>query len=106
LHDFYKTLLSLKKNNPALRAGDTAVTTHLFATSQNKNVLVFLRKNGNREVVVFINFSGTKTFFDVYQDKDSYIKGTYTDVFYKKAVDLTNQNHFELEPWSYMVFEK
>jgi hypothetical protein len=38
--------------------------------------------------------------------KDIYISGRYTDVFYKKQVDLTDKSHFELEPWSYMVFEK
>ena len=27
LHDFYRTLLQLRKRNPALRAGDDAVTT-------------------------------------------------------------------------------
>jgi alpha-amylase len=106
LNDFYKTLLTLKKNNPALRAGDPAVTTHLFSTSEDKNILAFLRKNGDKEVLVFINFSSAATFFDVYQVKDIYISGRYTDVFYKKQVDLTDKSHFELEPWSYMVFEK
>jgi len=106
LHDFYKTLLTLKRNNPALRAGDTGVTTHLFTTTADKNILAFLRKNGNKEVLVFINFSSAATFFDVLQGKDIYISGHYTDVFYKKDVDLTGKDHFELEPWSYMVFEK
>ena len=105
LHDFYKTLLELKKNNPALRAADSSVHTHILNTTADKNVLAFLRKNGNKEVLVFINFSNAATSF-VYQDKD--ISGHYKDVFYKKDVDLTltGKNQLELEPWSYMVFER
>jgi len=105
LHDFYKTLLELKKNNPALRAADPSVRTHIVHTTADKNVFAFLRKNGNKEVLIFINFSNTAIFFS-YQDKD--ISGVYRDVFYKKDVDLTltGKNQLELEPWSYMVFER
>ncbi|MGG9960925.1 alpha-amylase family glycosyl hydrolase [Ferruginibacter sp. SUN106] len=106
LHDFYKTLLTLKKNNPALRAGDPGVTTHLLYTTADKNVLAFIRKNGNNEVLVLINFSNAKTQFGVIEVKDIFMTGHYTDVFTKQDKDLTTDKQFDLLPWQYLVFEK
>ena len=103
LHDFYKTLLSLKKNNRALRAGDVAVTTHLLNTNADKSVLAFIRKNGSSEVLVFINFSKEKVSFDV---DDAHFTGRFTNVFSKDENDFTIEKHFELQPWDYKVFEK
>ena len=106
LQDFYKTLLTLKKNNPALRAGDASVTTYLLTTNADNNILAFLRKNGNREVLVFLNFSNVKTKFQVIEVKDIYMTGHYTDVFSKADNDFTHNKELELQPWEYRVFEK
>jgi alpha-amylase len=106
LHDFYKTLLILKKSNPALRAADSAVVTHLLLTTADKNILCFLRKNGNSEVLVFINFSKSKTDFEVIEVKDIFMTGQYTNIFSKEVKDFTSDKHIELEPWEYKVFEK
>ncbi len=103
LHDFYKTLLSLKKNNVALRAGDAAVTTHLLSTTADKNILAFIRKNGNSEVLVLINFSKEKISFNT---NDTNLTGKYTNVFNKEEKDFTAVKSFEMQPWSYEVFEK
>ncbi|WP_462221677.1 alpha-amylase family glycosyl hydrolase [Ferruginibacter sp.] len=103
LHDFYKTLLSLKKNNAALRAGDAAVTTHLLSTTADKNILAFIRKNGNSEVLVLINFSKEKISFNT---NDTNLTGKYTNVFNKKEKDFTVVKSFEMQPWGYEVFEK
>ena len=103
LHDFYKTLLSLKKNNVALRAGDAAVTTHLLSTTADKNILAFIRKNGNSEVLVLINFSKEKISFNT---NDTNLTGKYTNVFNKKEKDFTVVKSFEMQPWGYEVFEK
>ena len=103
LHDFYKTLLNLKKNNPALRAADAAVTTYLLATNADKNILAFIRKNGSNEVFTLINFSKEKISFDA---NDAHLTGKFINVFSKDEKDFTVQKHFELEPWDYKVFEK
>jgi glycosidase len=103
LHDLYKTLLTLKKNNPALRAGDTAVNTYLLKTNADKHILAYLRKNGKNEVLVFINFSNDKVNFDV---DDAHLSGNFSNVFSTGATDLTLQKHWELQPWDYKVFEK
>jgi alpha-amylase len=103
LHDFYKTLLSLKKNNVALRAGDAAVTTHLLNTTAGKNILAFIRKNGSSQVLVLINFSKEKTSFNI---NDTDLTGRYNNVFNKEDKDFTPINSFEMQPWGYEVFER
>ena len=103
LHDFYKPLLSLKKNNAALRAGDAAVITHLLSTTADKNILAFIRKNGNSEVLVLINFSKEKISFNT---NDTNLTGKYTNVFNKEEKDFTVVKSFEMHPWGYEVFEK
>lgn len=103
LDDFYKTLLTLKKNNIALRAGDAAVTTYLLTTDADKNILAYLRKNGSSEVLVLLNFSKEKIRFEV---KDTHVTGHYSNVFSKTDNDFTNEKYFEMQPWEYLVYEK
>jgi glycosidase len=103
LHDFYKTLLTLKTNNPALSGGDPAVTTFLLHTGAEKNILAYLRKNGNNEVLVLLNFSKDRIRFQV---KDEQVSGHYNNVFSKIDNDFSGEKYFELQPWEYQVYEK
>ncbi len=104
MHDFYKTLLNLKTNNPALRAGDPAVQTFRIKTSDPQNVFAYLRKNGSKEVLVVLNLSGPKSLrFDI---MDSTITGTYKNVFSGAANDFTTEKSFEMQGWEYLVYEK
>jgi alpha-amylase len=103
LLEFYKILLTLKKNNSALRAADAAVTTYLLTTTADKSILAFLRKNGSNEVLVFINFSQQKINFHI---NDAYLTGEFINVFNKEEKDFTAEKYIELAPWDYKVFEK
>ena len=103
LHDFYKILLSLRKSNPALRAGDTASITTTLKTNAPNNVLAYLRKNGNREVLVLLNMSKSSVSCSL---TDGQISGTFTDVFKKTQLDATTARNFEMHPWEYLVYEK
>jgi len=103
LHDFYKALLTLKKNNPALRGGDLNVTTYLLNTGAGKSILAYLRKHGNSEVLALLNFSKEKVRFQV---NDKYVNGYYTNVFSKITNELFSETYFELQPWEYQVYEK
>ena len=103
LHDFYKTLLTLKKNKPALRAGDAAATTRILNTSAGKNVLAFVRQNGTDEVLVIINFSKDKVNFEI---TDAQIAKKYKDVFINEQKDFNAEKSIALQPWAYKVFEK
>ncbi len=103
LHDFYKTMLTLKTNNAALRAGDSNVTTYLLTTDASNNILAYLRKNGNSEVLVLLNMSKEKLRFEI---KDAAVTGHYSNVFSKTDNDFTTEKFFEMQPWEYLVYEK
>ncbi|GAB2823599.1 alpha-amylase family glycosyl hydrolase [Ferruginibacter profundus] len=103
LHDFYKTLLTLKKTNPALRAGDPDVTTHFLSTTANESVLAFLRENKDNAIITVINFSNKKVSFDI---KDNNFTGSFADVFTKEGWAFNGDFHFEMKPWEYIVFQK
>jgi alpha-amylase len=103
LHDFYKTLLGLKKNNPALRGGDSAVITYPLKAAGAKNIMAYLRKNGAAEVVVVLNFSNQKQKIII---TDTAVNGQYINVFSGAAVNFTNTITLDLEPWQYLVYEK
>ena len=103
LHDFYKTLLTLHKNNPALRAGDTAVTTYNLSTTAPDNIVAYLRKNGDREVLVLLNFSKQSVHCTI---KDEIVAGNYKNIFTKSDNVFTPQKSIEMQPWEYQVYEK
>ncbi len=104
LHDFYKALLNLKTNNPALRNGDPSVQTFHIKTSDPKNVLAFLRKKDNRDVLVVLNLSAQKDLhFEILDEK---VKGIYKNIFSGAANDFTNEKAFEMQAWEYLVYEK
>jgi len=106
LHDFFKKLLTLRKNNPALKAGCAAVQTQRLHTDANQFVFAFLRKNTatQNEVLVVLNLSD--------QDKplvhltDGNLQGTFTNVFSNAVKDFTHEKHFALQPWEYLVYAR
>jgi alpha-amylase len=100
---FYKTLLGLKKNHPALRAGDAAVSTHLLQTDAPGRVMGYLRQNGDREVLVLLNMTKQAFRFEL---KDAAVKGQYKNVFSGANNDFSNERFFEMRPWEYLVYEK
>lgn len=103
LHDFYKTLLTLRKNNTALRGGDAAVSTFMLHTRADDKVLAYLRINGNDEVLVLLNLCNEKVDCVLYDEK---VSGHFENIFTKGIVNANEQRHFEMQPWDYLVFEK
>ncbi len=102
MEDFYKTLLFLKKNNTALRTADTAVTTYLINTD-NKNILGYLRKNGNSEVLVLLNMCKENIDIDLEHEN---IVGNYKNLFKDEEIDFTSNKSIEIKGWEYLVYEK
>ena len=103
LHDFYKTLLKLRKRNPALRTNDPAVITHFIITSDDKSILAYLRKNKKDEVLVLLNLCKEKTDFVI---KDQLINGSFINVFSKTEDDFSADTVIEMQPWEFLVYEK
>jgi hypothetical protein len=103
LHDFYKILLTLKKNNPALRAADIMVTTYLLSTNADDRILAYLRKNENSEVLTIINFCKETIGFEI---NDLRLAGNFVNIFTSAEEYLSSPKYFELPAWGYAVFEK
>jgi len=103
LNDFYKTLLNLKSNNPAIRGGDATVQTHLLQTTAPDKVLAYKRKKDNNEVLVILNFSKGDVNFSI---NDEAVAGTYRNVFTNENKGFNNGQTFSLNKGGYLVFEK
>jgi len=104
LHTFYKTLLNLHSNNPALRAADENVKTYRINTSEDQYIFTFLRKNSNHEVFVILNLSNMANLrFDIQSDK---ITGVFKNSFTGEVFDFTDEKSFMMQPWEFLVFEK
>ncbi len=103
LHDFYKTLLKLRKRNPALRSADPEVITQTIATSDDKRIMAYLRRNKNDEVFVLLNLGGEKAGFSI---KDQFLKGKFVNVFTGAENYLFADTFIEMQPWDFLVYEK
>jgi len=103
LHDFYKTLLNLRKQNVALRAGDKNVVTHRVQTNANDKVFSFLRRNSNDEVLVILNLSSEQIDLEI-QDPD--VKGIFRNVFDNSSSDFNESGIISISQWNFYVFAK
>jgi glycosidase len=98
---FYKTLFHLKTNHPALHAD---ADVQRITTNHDEQVLAYLRKSGNKEVLVLMNLSNQSNLnVDLNQAPAS---GTYRNVFTGAAFDFNANKQVVLQPWEYLVFEK
>ncbi len=104
LHDLYRILFKCKFNNPALRSGDPSVQTFRVKTSDPKNIFAFLRKKGDREVLVVLNLSPVKDLhFDIL---DPVVTGMFMNIFSEAANDFTSAKSFEMQAWEWFVYAK
>ena len=102
--DFYKILLAIKKNNPALLTCCPDVKTFRLETGgQDNKMLAYLKKNGAREILVILNLSGDQARFEI---KEGAVSGIYHCVFEKREIDTEKERFIELAPWGYAVYEK
>ncbi len=101
---FYQQLLRLKREHPALGAGDPSVQTVRIKTSADDHVFCYLRKKGDREVLVVLNLSDKADLhFDLLDDR---VKGIYQNAFSGAANDFTATRGFEMQPWEFLLYEK
>lgn len=103
MENFYKTLLRLKSNNPALRGGDPSVSTNILENTAKNKIFAYLRKKGNDEVLVLLNMSDQPARFEI---SDSNLTGTFKNVFSQTPVNLTTEQAFEMQPYEYLVYVK
>ena len=103
LHNFYKTLLQLRKRNQALGAGDEQVHTYRLQTNVNDKVFSFFRKHPSNEIIVLLNFSADQLSVQLLDDT---LDGNFKNSFTGEIKDIGANKILELQPWSYLVLEK
>ena len=95
---FYKTLLDLRKNNPALAVN--ASFTKINAGDANA-VYAFVRQKGSNKILVILNFSGKEQIIKV---NDKSLLGNPNNVFMGRKEPLTGKP-WKIEPWGYVVYK-
>lgn len=100
LHDYFKKLLSLYKNNSSLYETDYMPEGFLWldVDSSDKNIFAFCRKNEKETLVFFLNFSGnpykkyelkvpTGAEYSVVLDTNGNINKTYKAKLFENEID-------------------
>jgi len=103
LHGFFRTLLRLRKSNPALRSGDPLVTIHRLRTQFDERAFIFARRSDEDQVVVVLNLSPEPLQLPV---GELLLKGIYREVFTGFWFDLSRVPTLDIPPWGYNVLEK
>ncbi|MBX9783155.1 MAG: DUF3459 domain-containing protein [Chitinophagaceae bacterium] len=94
---FYKTLLALRKSNPAL-ALDAAYKK--IESANDDAVYAYWREKGGRKVLVVLNLSATPHTVTL----KTKLEGQPENVFLGKPESLKDGQQFVLEAWGYKVY--
>jgi len=101
LAHMYSRLFALKSQNRALLSGSSQGTIRRLSTDLNRDVLAFVRENGDDVVIVMTNLSNRPVSFKL---KDLNFKRTLKDVLVEQSVELSGEKTFDLVPWGFRVF--
>ncbi len=99
LNDFYKQLLSLKKENEVLWNGNKGGELMPINTSDKENVFAFTRSKDNSKLVAFFNLSAKDVKFTV---ENALPEGEFTKIFSNEKITFSNKD-FKLKAWEYIV---
>jgi alpha-amylase len=94
---FYKTLLNLRKSNPALAVD---ADYKKIESSNDDAVYAYWREKGGRKVLVVLNLSATPQTVTL----KTKLEGQPENVFLGKPESLKDGQQFALEAWGYKVY--
>jgi glycosidase len=100
LHEFYRTLLHLQRNNPALNSKSDLFQLH---SNCEANVLSYLRKKDEHEVIVMLNLSDHAARFNIL---DNWLKGNFREAFMHFENNFSENRNFKMNAWEWMVWVK
>ena len=99
MSDFYKTLLALRKTNPALAAN---AAYKKLESSNDAAVFAYKREAGQHKVIVILNLSKQPQKFTI---KDAAVNGEPMNVFMGAREKINVSHEFSVEPWGYIVYD-
>ena len=94
---FYKTLLYLRKNNPALSAN---ASFRKINAGDDKAVYAYVRQKGTNKILVILNLSNREEAISI---QDVSLSGQAFNVF-KERKEPFSGKPWKMEPWGYAVF--
>ena len=94
---FYTTLLSLRKNNPALASDAVSKKVHV---GNEDAIYAYVREKGNNKVLVILNLSNKE---QAVQINDNTLKGKATNVF-MSADEILSDTKWNMGPWGYAIY--
>jgi glycosidase len=97
LHDFYKTLLTLRKNSKALKESASV----LLIPSGHPDVLIYLCRRRDDKVFVCLNFSSATS---ICHFNHPAVAGEYKELFTGKTVMVARKEAYTLNPGEYRVY--
>ena len=96
---FYKTLLTLRKSNPALNFN---ASYKRVASSNNDAVFAYAREKAGRKALMIFNMSKKAQKFTL---NDTSIDGDPLNVFMGVNEKINSTHEFSIEPWGYIVYD-
>jgi glycosidase len=100
--EFYKKLLQVHHDNPALWNGEFGGNYQRLKTT-NSGVFAFVRTNGERQVVVLLNFTDQPQTFNFIEETP---EGDFRSIFNSETFSLYSKNQRALAAYGYQVFSK
>jgi glycosidase len=96
---FYKTMLKLRKTNPALAADGSYKK---LITANDMAIFAYLREKQGHKIGVILNLSNQPQRFTI---KDKNIYGMPMNVFMGVKEKVSSTHVFSIEPWGYIVYD-
>ncbi|MGC8803296.1 MAG: alpha-glucosidase C-terminal domain-containing protein, partial [Bacteroidales bacterium] len=98
--NFYRQLIGLKKSNPALWNGFAGGSFRRIRTTDNRNVIVYVREKEENKVVVMLNLTPKPRSLMLREGID----GNFTELFSQTQTQLKRYQKFSLSPWAYYIW--
>jgi Glycosidases len=98
LHEFYQTLLRLRRQHPALQSAEAP---EIISVAADEPVLAFTRRSGDRQLIVVLNLSPNEVIVKL---PSQYVKNELKDIFDGTKISPSSSVIPPLKSWDYKVF--
>lgn len=99
--DFYRELLTLKHRVPALWNGIHGGSYTRISTGENEKILAFMRRKGDSEVFVILNFSDEVVETSL---KGKLYQGEFKTAFINETISFKPNSRLVIAPWEFRVY--
>ena len=97
MHEFYKTLLTARKQYPVLQSGE------IFNLPTEGGVIAYLKQDQINTALIILNVSENRHHVHVKHDA---FNGRFTNLFSGLSFEFNGESHFEMMPGEYIVYIK